>query len=154
MFVPGKPFQPSLMFVGEAWVYPRVEHLKCVSLGWAPALPTNIRLGWKSLPNKISSLLWKSVNYKRKQFYSTGPMCYYFISWFLWSKMSHCKKSQTSMCYIFAQTRLLGALPLFCLPSNIKGDEKQQVIQNLGGGGGFGPVERRENLLIFSIGSL
>jgi len=29
--------------------YPREEHLKGVSLGWAPALPTNIRLGWKSL---------------------------------------------------------------------------------------------------------
>jgi hypothetical protein len=29
VFVPGKPFQPSLMFVGEArpGVYPRVKHL-------------------------------------------------------------------------------------------------------------------------------
>ncbi len=30
-------------------VYPRVEHLKGSSIGWAPALPTNIRLGWKRL---------------------------------------------------------------------------------------------------------
>jgi hypothetical protein len=27
-----------------------VEHLKGASLGYAPALPANIRLGWKSLP--------------------------------------------------------------------------------------------------------
>jgi hypothetical protein len=27
-FVPGKPFQSSLMFVGKAEAYPRVEHLK------------------------------------------------------------------------------------------------------------------------------
>jgi hypothetical protein len=30
--------------------YPRVEHLKGASLGWTPAFPANIRLGWKSLP--------------------------------------------------------------------------------------------------------
>ncbi len=30
--------------------YPRVEHLKGASLGYALALPTNIRLGWKGLP--------------------------------------------------------------------------------------------------------
>jgi hypothetical protein len=29
--------------------YPRVEHLKGASLGQAPALPANIRLGWKGL---------------------------------------------------------------------------------------------------------
>jgi hypothetical protein len=30
--------------------YPRVEHLKGASLGWAPALLANIRLGWKGFP--------------------------------------------------------------------------------------------------------
>ena len=30
--------------------YPRVEHLKGVSLGSALALVANIRLGWKGLP--------------------------------------------------------------------------------------------------------
>jgi len=30
--------------------YPRVEHLKGASLGYALALPANIRLGWKGLP--------------------------------------------------------------------------------------------------------
>jgi hypothetical protein len=32
VFVPGKPFQPSLMFAGKAGAYPRVEHLKIASL--------------------------------------------------------------------------------------------------------------------------
>jgi hypothetical protein len=44
----GKPFQSSLIFVGEARSLPRVEHLK----GAAPTLPANIRLGWKGLPRK------------------------------------------------------------------------------------------------------
>ncbi len=30
--------------------YHRVEHLKGATLGQAPALPANIRLGWKGLP--------------------------------------------------------------------------------------------------------
>ncbi len=61
MFVPGKTFQPSLMFV---WVRPdaclRIEQPKGASLGQAPA---NIRLGWKGLPgtNARSSLLRKFV---------------------------------------------------------------------------------------------
>ncbi len=42
MFVPGKPFQPSLVFEGKARAYPsEVPFL---------ALPTNTRLGWKGLP--------------------------------------------------------------------------------------------------------
>ncbi len=51
MFVRGKPFQPRLMFVRVApGAHPRVEHLKGASLGQAPALTTNITLGWKGLP--------------------------------------------------------------------------------------------------------
>jgi hypothetical protein len=44
------------MFAGKArsteWAgaYHRVEHLKGASLGYASALPANIRLGWKGLP--------------------------------------------------------------------------------------------------------
>jgi hypothetical protein len=49
VFVPGKPFQPSLIFVGEAREGP--------TLVWS----TN------------TSLLRKSVNYGRKEFYSTDP---------------------------------------------------------------------------------
>jgi hypothetical protein len=47
----GRPFQPSLMFMGKAKAeaYPGMENLKgffvCV-----PALLTNIRPGWKGLP--------------------------------------------------------------------------------------------------------
>ncbi len=44
MFVPGRLFQPSLMFVGKD------RSLKGASLGQAPTLLTNIRLGWKGLP--------------------------------------------------------------------------------------------------------
>ncbi len=52
MVVPGKPFQPSIMFVGEAearaFPYLSDAPLK----GRFMALPTNIRLGWKGLPGK------------------------------------------------------------------------------------------------------
>jgi len=41
------------MFVGEAGVYPRVENLKGASLWYDPALPENIRLGWKGLPQTL-----------------------------------------------------------------------------------------------------
>ncbi len=49
MFVPGKPSQPSLMFLVKARSYPRVEHLKSASLGQASAVPANIMLGWRDL---------------------------------------------------------------------------------------------------------
>jgi len=39
------PLKLSLMFVGKAGAYPRLEHLKGASLGKALALPANIRLG-------------------------------------------------------------------------------------------------------------
>ncbi len=41
MFVPGKPYQPNLMFAGKTGAYPtEVDFL---------ALPENVRLGWKGL---------------------------------------------------------------------------------------------------------
>jgi hypothetical protein len=47
VFYPGKPFHPSLMFVGKAKNY----HLSGAPLhGRLIALPTNIKLGWISLP--------------------------------------------------------------------------------------------------------
>ncbi len=47
VIVPGKPFQPSLMFLSKARAY----HSEVPStLEQAPCLPTNIRLGWKGLP--------------------------------------------------------------------------------------------------------
>ena len=54
--------------------YPRVEHLKGASLGWALAFPANIRLDWKGfVGTNTSSLLQKIVNYGSKKFYITGP---------------------------------------------------------------------------------
>ncbi len=50
VFVPGKPFQSSLMFAGKAGVT-RVKLLSGAPLfGRLLALPANIRLGWKCLP--------------------------------------------------------------------------------------------------------
>ncbi len=50
MFVPGKPFQPSLMFVGKDGGF--------VGKGKAKVLHSG-----------------RLVNYGRKKFYSTGPRC-------------------------------------------------------------------------------
>ncbi len=50
MFDPGKLFQPSLMFAGKAEDYPSEAPFWCSTLGYAPALLTNIRLGWNALP--------------------------------------------------------------------------------------------------------
>jgi hypothetical protein len=67
VFVPGNPFQPSLMFADKARAYTSEPSFRYV------ALPTNIRLGWKSLPGTNSSLLRKFVNYVRKTFYNIDP---------------------------------------------------------------------------------
>jgi hypothetical protein len=44
--VPGKPFQPSLVFAGKARAYPSEAPFRCKLL----ASPTNITLDWKGLP--------------------------------------------------------------------------------------------------------
>jgi hypothetical protein len=44
VFVSSKPFQPSVMFVGEARANPSKVSFSCFTLGKALALPTNIRL--------------------------------------------------------------------------------------------------------------
>jgi hypothetical protein len=48
--VPGKPFQPSLMFAAKAGANPRLENLKIASHRQVLAITANIRLGWKGLP--------------------------------------------------------------------------------------------------------
>ncbi len=45
MFVPGKPFQPSLMFESKAGAYLSREIFTILQ-----DLPANFRLDWKSLP--------------------------------------------------------------------------------------------------------
>jgi hypothetical protein len=52
VFVQGKSFLSSLIFVGKPSSLPWskiFEYLNDISLGQAPALPPNIRLGWKGL---------------------------------------------------------------------------------------------------------
>ncbi len=72
MFVPGKPFQPSLVFDGKdrSLSYSKVPERFVSWVGLA--LPTNIRLS-RLARHKHSSSLWKSVNYSRDKFYDTGP---------------------------------------------------------------------------------
>ncbi len=51
-FVPGKPFQRSLMFVVKARIYPIEDPLRCSTLGvgsWYVLCHKN-RLGWRGLP--------------------------------------------------------------------------------------------------------
>jgi hypothetical protein len=72
VFVLGKPFKPSPMFAGKAGAYPGEAPLRSSIYVKPLALPTNIRLGWKDLSNKQSSLLRKPVNYGRKKIYSAA----------------------------------------------------------------------------------
>ncbi len=54
MFVAGKPFQHSLMFVSKVELS-QVKYLKGAPL-WDRLLasPANVRLGWKALPGTIT----------------------------------------------------------------------------------------------------
>ncbi len=65
MFVPGKPFQPGLLFAGKAGAYPN------------EALPGFTHKHWTRLEkharDKRSSLLRKSVNYGQKSFITLAP---------------------------------------------------------------------------------
>jgi hypothetical protein len=57
VFVPGKPFQPSLMFAGKAGAYPT----------------------WEGLPGeKRSGLIRKSVNFGREKFNRIDPWIIFF----------------------------------------------------------------------------
>jgi len=50
VFVPGKPFQPCLVFAGKAGAYLSESPFKTPLYGRLLALPTNTRQGWKGLP--------------------------------------------------------------------------------------------------------
>jgi hypothetical protein len=59
------------MFAGKRI---RVKHLSSAPhKGRLLTSPTNIRLGWKGLPMKNTSLLQKFVNYDPKMFYNIRP---------------------------------------------------------------------------------
>ncbi len=62
VFVLGKPFHPSLMFAGSDGAYP--SEAGAPLLVRLLAFPTNIRLGWKGLPETNSLAYYeKFVNY-------------------------------------------------------------------------------------------
>jgi hypothetical protein len=66
MFVPGKPFQPSVMFVSKTGSYPSEVPFKCSTLGLAPGLTHKHYTRLEKLArDKHSSLLRKSVNYRQ-----------------------------------------------------------------------------------------
>jgi hypothetical protein len=74
VFVPCKPFKPSLMFVGKATGLPESgAPERCFA--WVGSGLTNKHYtGLERLAkDKRSSLLRKFVNYGCKKFYSTGP---------------------------------------------------------------------------------
>ncbi len=70
VFVVGKLFEPSLMFAGKARAYPSEEPSYQDKL---LALPTNIRLGCKSLPKK------NALTYK---FCNMDPRCKYYKTFY------------------------------------------------------------------------
>ncbi len=77
MFLPGKPFQPSLVFAGKARAYPgeAPAPFRCPLYARLLDLLANTRLDRKGLPGTNTSLLRKSVNYGRNKFCSTGHWC-------------------------------------------------------------------------------
>jgi hypothetical protein len=56
MFVLGKPFQPSIMFVSKAGAYPSVRLFGFSTLG---QVPRNIGLDWKGLPGSNTLAYYK-----------------------------------------------------------------------------------------------
>ncbi len=71
---PGKPFQPSVMFVGKARAYPSDVTFSCCTLGWAPGITHKYQTRLERLTrDKCFSLLRKFVHYGRKKFYNIGP---------------------------------------------------------------------------------
>ncbi len=69
MFVLGKPFQPSLMFMVTTRAL--VKHLSDAPL---QALPANIKLGWKGLPGTNTLAYYESSQITDvKSFYNIRP---------------------------------------------------------------------------------
>ncbi len=76
VFVPCKPLKPSLMFVGKARGLFQSEAPESCFNWVSSGLTSKYYTRLESLARgKPSSLLRKSVNYGRKRFYSTGPWC-------------------------------------------------------------------------------
>ena len=73
MFVPGKPFQPSLVFVGKARAYLSEAPFKWSTLGKAPGLTRKHLTRLERLArDKCCSFLRKVITSGRKKFYNIG----------------------------------------------------------------------------------
>ena len=70
MFVPGKPFQPSLMNADKAKAYLSEAPFRCSTPGLTCNHYTRLE---KLARDKHSSLLQKSVIYRQKSFITLGP---------------------------------------------------------------------------------
>ncbi len=70
VFVPGRPFQPCLIFPSKAAAYPSGPHFKCCPLGQISGL-----IFWleRSNRDKHPTLLGIFVKYGYNMFYNTGP---------------------------------------------------------------------------------
>ncbi len=66
MSVPGKPFQPNLIFESKTKAYPSEALFRYSTPGSAPGLPTSIGLGWKDLP-RTSTLAYSTPLYATKK---------------------------------------------------------------------------------------
>jgi hypothetical protein len=85
MFVPRKPFQPSLMFASKAGAYLSGEPLGMYYYGRVLASPENIRLGPKNCQGKHSSLIMTLIDYSHKTLYEDWPLVAYsqmFLKYF------------------------------------------------------------------------
>jgi hypothetical protein len=68
VFIPVKPFQPSLMFAGKAGAYPSEALYDAPLQGRPLVLLINIRLGWKSLPGMNTLAYYKICKLRTKKF--------------------------------------------------------------------------------------
>jgi hypothetical protein len=68
------------MFVGKAVANSRVEHLTGTSLGYALALPTNIRLDWGGLSGTNTLFYYEHLQITDvKKFLTLGPVVIYLL---------------------------------------------------------------------------
>jgi hypothetical protein len=58
VFVPGRPFQPSLMFENKTGAYPIEAPFKCSTLRLTPGLTTNMRLEYERQPTTNTQAYW------------------------------------------------------------------------------------------------
>jgi hypothetical protein len=86
MFVPGKRFQSSLIFVGKIGAYLGEVPFRCSTLSYSPCFICKHKAKLEILAkSKNSTLLRTFVNYSHKLFYSMWPR----VVDFFWHKFTH-----------------------------------------------------------------